>query len=156
MASHVTSELLYQEIAKKLDPAKVKQLDRIVAAGMKVMFGRDTHTLFLDEMAKEGDFGEKMGDGVARLVVLLFQSSKGTMPKDLIVPAASILVAKANEYLERTGEAVQEDDYVQAIKIVTKKIMMAFGASEEHFQSQQPQQPMAQAQQPQGLIGMGA
>jgi len=139
MASHVTSEVLYQEITKKLDPAKVKQLDRIVAAGMNVMFGKDTHTLFLDEMAKEGDFGEKMGDGVARLMVLLFQNSKGTMPKDLIIPAGSILVSKANEYLERTGENVQEDDYIQALKIVSKKVMMAFGASEEHFQPQQAQ-----------------
>lgn len=153
MPTQVNHEFLDKEIKSKLDPQKHGSLDRIFTAGMKIMFGKDSHHLLLDSMQGDQPIKDKLAIGITKLMVMMFQQSNGSMPPDLIIPAASMLMAKVVEYLERTGEPVSDDDYSAAMGAMFKLLMKQFGATDEHFAEadathgglpQQPQQPAPQ------------
>lgn len=147
----ISSDVFEKHIKEKLDPSKHEALDRIVIAGMKVMFGKDTHNLMTEQLAGEGDMVQKTAEGVTKLMVLLFRQSNNTMPMDLIVPAASILLAKTYDFLELSGDVVSESEMMQSLKLMTKLILREGGADDAQLGQLDTQKQIAP--KPQGLIG---
>jgi hypothetical protein len=47
------------------------------------------------------------------------------MPQDLIIPAGGVLIAKACEFLNQTGETVTEQQFGQAMASMSKLIVKA-------------------------------
>lgn len=153
-ADKINSEVFEKHIKEKLDPSQHEALDRIVTAGMKVMFGKDTHNLMIEQLDGEGDMVQKTAEGVTKLMVLLFQQSNSTMPMDLIIPAASILLAKVYDFLEQSGDPVSEDELAQSLKLMTKLILREGGADEAQLEGLDAQKQSAP--KPKGLIGAEA
>jgi hypothetical protein len=121
-SSAMNADLLQKNISAKLDPAKQNALERIVLAGMKVMFSPQTHQMMLQELDGPGDIVTKLAEGIAKLMGLLFQQSKGSMPGDLLIPAGGILMAKACEFLNLSGTPVTDDQMGQAMVKMTQII----------------------------------
>ena len=111
----IDADLWQKHINTKLDPAKQNALERIVLAGMKVMFSPQTHQMMLQELDAQGDIVDKLAQGTAKLMGLLYQQSRNTMPGDLLIPAGGVLMAKACEFLNKSGTAVTEDQFRQAL-----------------------------------------
>ena len=103
------------------------QLDRIVLAGKKVMFSQQSHKLMLDQLDGPGTMGQKLGQGVAGLLGLLWQESKNSLPPNLIIPAGMVLVAVAADFLRQAGQDVSDQDIAQGIDAMTTALLHATG-----------------------------
>ena len=125
----------------KLPPELEEMYQRVVIAGMKVMFDKQTHQMMLKELDAPGDIVQKLAEAATRLMIMLFHNSNGSMPQDLIIPAGGILIAKACEFLNQTGETVTEQQFGQAMTAMTKLIMKVAGAPDK---GATPAQPTAQ------------
>ncbi|MCP5244885.1 MAG: hypothetical protein H6937_02495 [Burkholderiales bacterium] len=120
------SSQVEQGIKEQLDEGQKPKLDKILQAGNKILFGKDTHYQILDGM--EGMEGEQlsatMAEGALGLTNILFEKSGGTLPPDLIPSAATILMARASEFLNESGIAnVTDDVFEQAMHIYSVKLM---------------------------------
>ena len=62
-----------------LQPKEAAQLDRIVLAGRKVMFAKQSHKMFLEQLDGPGDIAQKLGQGVAGLMGLLFTAQSALL-----------------------------------------------------------------------------
>ena len=50
--------------------------DKLVAAGMKIMFDKSTHHLMQEQMAAEGEISDKLSEGVATLISMMLKNSR--------------------------------------------------------------------------------
>jgi len=159
-------------IKKKLDSKQVSALNRILDAGNKLIFGKDTHYQILEDLTDDDDtqLSRELGEGAANLAVVMFQKSGGTIPQELIVPAGVILLARVCEFLSRSGHPVTDDMFDEATHVFNTKlsqladpnyqgkVQQAMGQDEQEQPTQpdqnQPMQPgmMQQQGQPQGLL----
>jgi len=126
----IDADLWQRHLNAKLTPAKQQAMERIIIAGMKVMFDKQTHKLMLTELDGPGDMVTKLAEATTKLMILLFKHSNGTMPPDLIIPAGGVLMAKACEFLNQSCETVTEDQFRQALTAMTKLIMKVAGAKD--------------------------
>lgn len=110
-----------------LTPAQAQQLQRIVLAGQKVMFDKQSHKLLLQQLDGPGTMSMKLGQGVAGLMGLLLQESKNSLPPNLIIPAGMILVAHAAEFLRQSGTDLTDQDIAQAVKVMVTAVLHAGG-----------------------------
>lgn len=141
----------------KVPPQFQDALDRIVLAGMKVMFDKSTHDLMLKELDGPGATGEKLGKGIAGLMALLWQQSNNSMPPQLIIPAMLILLAQAVDFMKKSGEPVSEQDYGEATQVAVGTVLQMFNLDPNKVAAigargmqgaeggQQPQAPAAPA-----------
>ena len=164
-------------IKQKLDGKKLSALNRILDAGNKLIFGKDTHYQILEDLTDDDDtqLSRELGEGAANLAVLMFKKSGGTMPQELIVPAGVILLARVCEFLSRSGHPITDDMFDEATHVFNTKlsqladpnyqdkVQQAMGQDEQEQPDQsqqmvpdqnQPMQPgmMQQQGQPQGLL----
>ncbi len=103
------------------------QLDRIVLAGRKVMFAEQSHKLFLDQLDGPGTIAQKMGQGVAGLMALLWQESKQSLPPELLIPGGMVLVAVAADFLRKGGMDVTDQDVAGGIEALVTALLQAGG-----------------------------
>ena len=124
--------------AGKLSPESIKaqmhlngnqgaQLDRIVLAGKKVMFDKSSHKMMLEQLDGPGTIAQKLGQGVAGLIALLWQESKQSLPPQLLIPSGMILVAVAADFLRQAGQDVSDQDIGQAIEAMVTAVLHAGG-----------------------------
>jgi hypothetical protein len=110
-----------------LSPQQTQQLQRIVIAGMKVMFSPQTRGLLQKALAGDGPIAQKIGLGVAGLLGILMQESQNSIPRQLLVPAGMLLVVHAVEFLDKSGAGAGDQDVSQAIQVMTQAILHAHG-----------------------------
>lgn len=156
-----------QQVAQSVAPEFKKQFEKIVAAGLKVMYSPKTSNMMKKQLNKEGDPIENAGEGVAKLIGILFAESKGTMPMTAGIPAAQVLLCEGLSYMEDSGLIeVTNDVIAQATQSMMGYILQIFGVSREKIAEfmqagrdavdakkagGNPMQP-AQSTQPQGII----
>ena len=110
-----------------LDAKQGSQLDRIVLAGKKVMFSKQSHQMMLKELEGPGTIAQKLGQGVAGLMALLWQESKQSLPPQLLIPAGMVLVAVAGDFLRQAGEPVTDQDIGGGIEALVTALLQATG-----------------------------
>lgn len=138
-----------QATMAKVPPKYRPAFERIVTAGLKVMYSQQSHSLMADQINKPGDPIANVGDGVGKLMGLLWTEGKGTLPMQAMMPAAVILVCEALDFAEKAGKLQASGD---AIAMATKEcmsvVLQQFGVTPEKMQQmlaqQQGQQPAAQ------------
>lgn len=103
---------------------------KIVLAGMKVMFSDQTHPLMLAAIKSDTDPAHAAGMGVTQLITILFKQSKGQMPIPAIIPAAILLVCEALDFMEKSKLAQVTPDVVSgAVQIVVAYLLQKLGLS---------------------------
>jgi len=110
-----------------LNPQQKAQLERIVLAGQKVMFSRQSHKLMLDQLNGPGPIDVKLGQGIAGLIGLLMQESKNSLPPNLLIPAGMVLLAHAARFLAESGQPVSDQDIANAMNVMVTAVLNAFG-----------------------------
>ena len=103
------------------------QLDRIVLAGKRVMFDQRSHKMFLEQLDGPGTTAQKLGQGVAGLMGLLWQESRQSLPPQLLIPAGMVLVAVAAEFLKKGGMDVSDQDIAGGIEALVTALLQAGG-----------------------------
>ena len=86
---------------------------RLVLAGSKVLFDKETHDLALQSLSQgDAPIPMKLGRGIASLVLMLFEKSKGAIPPEVLIPAGVDLLMQAVDYLRASGEFKIKDSGV--------------------------------------------
>jgi hypothetical protein len=112
----------------KMPPELQEAYERVVIAGMKVMFSKESHKLMLDELQKEGPMGQKLGTGIAGLMLLLVKESNGTLPPEVIVPAGINLLTRAADFIRKSKiEKITNGDIGDAMEVFISTILEKFG-----------------------------
>jgi hypothetical protein len=128
----------------QLPPELQDAYTRVVAAGMKVLFSKQTHDLMLEQLNAPGDNATKLGQGIARVIVFLFNESNGTMPQDVIVPAAMLLLMKAADFINKSGKGqVSDEEIGQAMEILIDSLFEGFGADRSELDAAMSQEMQA-------------
>ena len=112
----------------KMPPELQEAYERVVIAGMKVMFSKESHKLMLDELQKEGPMGQKLGTGIAGLMLLLVKESNGTLPPEVIIPAGINLLTRAADFIRKSKiEKITNGDIGEAMEVFISTILEKFG-----------------------------
>ena len=103
------------------------QLDRIVLAGKKVMFSKQSHKMFLEQLDGPGTTAQKLGQGVAGLMGLLWQESRQSLPPQLLIPAGMVLVSVAADFMRKGGMDVSDEDIAGGIEALVTALLQVAG-----------------------------
>lgn len=116
-----------QGIQAKVDPAKMNDFQRIVTAGLKIMYDPKTHPLMVRQLSKQGDPADIAGDGAASLVALIYKESKHTMPIKEGVLASQIWLCEGLDFMAQSGKIQITNDLVaRATKSLMAHILQLF------------------------------
>lgn len=117
------------EMANSIPVNFQESFSKVVTAGMKVMFSEETHDMMIEELSKEGELPERVGESIAGLMMLLYQKSNQTMPGEVIIPAGTYLLSEGADFIEKvTGEEITPDVIAASMQVMMDKLMEAFGA----------------------------
>jgi hypothetical protein len=138
MARPEGDELTPEAITKSIEmpPELQDAYDRVVLAGMKMMFSKESHGAMLRSLQGEGSLGEKLGKGIAGLMLIMVKESNATMPPAVIIPAGIALLMQAVDFMKKTGVAKPTNqDVGDGMEIMITTLMEKFGATPEKLQA---------------------
>jgi len=102
--------------------------DRVLTAGMKMLYSPQTadvlHKLIFDEKIP---LPNKLGEGVANLLVMMDNQGNGTIPKEVLVPVGVALLFEATDYLFECGINATDDDLGEALELMINGIFVGYG-----------------------------
>lgn len=161
-----TAQQIEDGLREQFEGDELDDLDQLVNAGHKLIFGKDTHYQILDGFkATEGEqLAMELAQGAVGLTGIIMQESGGAVPPQLIGSAATILMARVAEFMNESGMAnVTDEVFEEAMHAYSVKLMadndpefarQAGGGmqQEQPMQQQGQQQPPAQ---PGGLLNRG-
>ena len=116
----------------KIPPELQRSYDRLVLAGMKLMFGEDSHQIMLEQLQKQGPIAQKLGDGISAMLVMMFKESNGNMPPQVLIPAGVTLLLQAADFIKRSGMAeISNVDIGNAMEIMVGTLFKTFGVDQQ-------------------------
>lgn len=137
MARPEGDELNADNVSKSIEmpPELQEAYDRVVIAGMKVMFDQKTHGLMLQSLKGPGSLGERMGKGVAGLMLLLFKESNSTMPPQVMIPAGTTLFMQAADFLKKAKlEPIANKDIGEGMNVMIRTLLDKFGVTQNKIE----------------------
>jgi hypothetical protein len=149
-------------------PPKLRSsIDRIVTAGKRLMYDPQTHELMVKQLQtlQAGNEADRIAQGIAALISMIAEKSKGPMPQEAIPPAAQILMCDAIDFLAESGKIeVTEDLVAEATQELMGYVMQKLGIGPEQIAQAQaegqapPEQPPVEppVQNQRGLLSGGA
>lgn len=123
-----------QAMEAAMPPELKDAYDRVLLAGKKMMYSPNTQEAIVNIITDENiPVPNKIGEGVANLVVMMDNQGNGTIPKEVIVPVAVSLMMEAADYLYEVGIDVTEQDLAEGLKILIYGIFQAYGMPPEEL-----------------------
>lgn len=131
-----------QEQGPAVDTADQEALSKVILAGMKLMYDPKTFPIFKAGMSKPGAVDDKLATQAAGLMKMLVERSNN-MPRQVIAPAAAMLLVEMAKFMEEAGmQGPTEDELKSAIMKLLKIILRLFGTGGQAPQAEQaPAQP---------------
>lgn len=135
-------------------PQDMDAFERVVLAGMKLMYDQRTFEIFKRGMTREDrPVPQRLATETAGLMKMLFDKSSGKMPKQIIAPAAAMLLMEMGKFMTEAGVAkVTSEDVKQGTALLMNalKTMFADGAQQAPAPAAPPAPGGLMAPQPQG------
>jgi len=125
-------------IDKAVKPADRQAYDRIVVAGMKVMFSKQTHNQIFQGLEGAQDPVALTAEGAAGLMLMLREQSRNTMPMGPMIMAGQSLLLEALDFIEQGGLAqikVDKAVIAQATQHYIETILPKIGMTPEKMQA---------------------
>lgn len=135
------------------------QVQKIVLAGMKVMYDPQTFQVLLDGIASNVPLPQKLALEVAGVLKIVDGKSPNGLPPAAVAPAAVLLLYDLAQFMQESKSGnPSPDDLQQALPLLRQALAQAIGQKGKAAQGanadQPAQQPSAPQQQaPTGLIG---
>lgn len=108
-------------------------VDRVVAAGMKIMYAPGMREELLNEIKRDVPVPQKLAEGAAGLLLTLDKQTEGGIPMPALFPAALLLLGEAADVLATSGQAVTQDDYNEAAQMMFVIMARKMGAKDEEI-----------------------
>jgi hypothetical protein len=164
-----TGKLTPQSVREKLElPPELKEAyERVVLAGMKVMFDPQTHEMALKAIQGEGPVEQRLAQGIAGLMGTLIDQSNQTMPPQVVIPAGIELLVAAGDYLRESGaDPITDEQIGEAMAQFVQIVLEQAGADPTELQAMLQggmgegaapagEMPAEQAPAPKGLVNRG-
>lgn len=131
-------KLTPQAVREKLElPPELKDAyERVVLAGMKVMFDPQTHEMALKALEGEGPVEQRLAQGIAGLMGTLIDQSNKTMPPQVVIPAGIELLVAAGDYLRESGADPIDDQQIgEAMALFVQIVLEQAGADPTELQA---------------------
>lgn len=123
-----------QKMEAAIPPEAKGAYDQVLLAGKKMMYSKDTREAITNIVSDENiPVPNKLGEGVANLVVMMDNQGNNTIPKEVIVPVAVSLMMEAADYLFECGIDVTEKDLSEGLKIMIYSIFNSYGVPPEQL-----------------------
>lgn len=117
-----------EQMREMLDGQLGDAYDRVLTAGMKMLYAAENaevmQKLIMDDSIP---LPNKLGEGVANLIVMMDNQGNGTIPKEILAPVGIALLFEATDYLFELGIEATEDDLGTAIELMITGIFIGFG-----------------------------
>lgn len=91
---------------------------RVSAAGQKIMYSPDMRDDLAAAVQSEDPVPKKLAENVTGLMLTLDSQTKGGIPEEAIFPAAVDLLAEAADALTQAGQAVTQEDFREALRMM--------------------------------------
>jgi len=125
VASHM-DEL--EQMAAMMDGKMGDAYDRVVTAGMKMLYSPDNAKMMQEIIGNdEVPVANKLGEGIANLLLMMDNTGNGTIPKEVLVPAGVALMFEAADYLFEIGVEITEKDLGQGLELLIKGVFVGYG-----------------------------
>jgi hypothetical protein len=121
--------------------------DAVISAAKRIMYSEEMKPQMVELLRSPGELGDKIGQGVVALMAILYTQTNGTMPPQLIIPAATELVAEAGDFLKKVGVKVTDNDIAEGMAAVVEQILGTAGIQPEQIPELIAQQGQPQPQQ---------
>lgn len=105
-----------------------------VEAGLKLLFSPETREQTVEYFEGDGDAPQKIGEGVAGIMGLIFQQSNGTMPGQIVIPAGVELIGHCVEVARKMGIEVSDEDAAEGVAQFIQVVLKQAGATPEQIQ----------------------
>lgn len=124
-----------QAIMQKSDERIRPVIEKVVAAGEKTMYAPSTREMTLQQLG-DGTDPEKIGAGVAKLLGILYNQSRNTIPMQAMIPASIILLCEGLQFLEDGGARTIDADFLsQCTQATASNLLQLFGVTPDKLQS---------------------
>lgn len=131
------------KVVEAIPPNLRDAFERVVLAGMKVMYSPETEDMVAQTLEGPGEMWKKIGEGVAGLMMILDKQSGKGIPQDILIPAAIELVNEAGTHLNTIGQKVTPEDIKTATQYVVVLLAKKMGANDQQimgmFAGKQPE-----------------
>lgn len=147
-------------MAQAMGPERQEAFQRVVLAGKRILYGKETQGIIDEFMSVDAPIEEKLGTGIANLVIMIDNKAQGNIPKDVMIPAGTLLLFDAADFLRQSGERISVEQLGSAYEHMFYGIFSGYGAAPEQVDAaldqygQQPDAPQGgeAMPQPQGAM----
>jgi len=102
--------------------------ERVVTAGMKMMYAEENAEMIQGLILNdEVPVANKLGEGIANLLVMMDNQGNGTIPKEILIPVGVTLMFEAADYLYEVGVEVTEQDLGTGLELMIEGIFVGYG-----------------------------
>lgn len=112
----------------KMPPELQEAYERVVLAGMKLLFSKETNKAAVQLMQEQdGDLAERLGKSIAGLLAEMFRKSNNTMPPQVIIPAGVELLMQAADFIRKSGlEPINNQVIGDAMDVMVTTVLQMF------------------------------
>ena len=96
---------------------------KVVMAGMKIMYDKKTFQTFMAGMKKNMPMPQKLATEAAGLVKMLQDKANGSIPRQVLIPAASMLLLEIAQFMTDAGMAEPTPEDLKAAKELLDPLM---------------------------------
>lgn len=121
------------DISKVVSPEMRDVVDRVVAAGMRVMTSPEMRDDVSKAIQSQDPVPKKLAENVVGLLLMLDQKTPGGIPAAALFPVALELLGEAAEILTTAGQQVTQDNYNEAAMMMYGIIGQKLGAKPEEL-----------------------
>lgn len=127
-------------------------VEKIVLAGMKLMYDPATRQVFEQGVTAKLPISDVLAREAVGVLKMIDERAKGNLPRHLIAPVATMLLAEIAKFMKDAGIAdPSEQDLLDGVKKMLGMVMKVFGKellAKRRGQAQQPAASQAQPTQP--------
>lgn len=123
------------EVEGKVKPEDRAAYDKILKAGVKVIYDRATFAKLTKGLAQSKTPVEDIAKGVVGVLAMLAKKAKGTMPPTAAVCAGAALLIDALDFAEQAGLVkVDNETLAQAVTEFMEAVLPTVGLSSQRMQ----------------------
>lgn len=127
-----TAEAVIDQVPKQLR----RQLLNAVMAGETALSSKEFGPEIQRQMQREGDPADLIGEGVAKLIAMIWMDSQGKLPLRILIPAGQVLVCTSLEFMIDAGvfDDVNSEDIGMATESYVMALLEMLGATPDKIQ----------------------
>lgn len=133
-----------------------EKTQRIVMAGMKVMYSPETSKMLTEGMTSDAPMPQKLAMEVAGVMKIVHDKTANGLPPETVAPAAMMLLFELAQFMQQSGAGSPTKDDISAAVPILQNALKSILQGQQKQPAPQQEQPPAQAP---GLIAqqrMGA